>query len=290
MFRVQLHTDNPALDGLLVARIMPDPEVAHWETAVQDHLARHGFITPTVRLSSPPGLHLDRAWMLMDHALGKPYLSDLCKSANMADVPHLARLIPDALARDTAALHAIDPERLIAKLGTRDLLSELRKKTVEVGQDELVSVADKLVQDHPQGGPIVVCHGDLHPFNVLSHPTGDTILDWSTARLASPEYDLAFTRLLFQYYPLPVPPHMASVMERLGRPVARRFLRTYDRIGPRPIDRDRLSWFTRMQALRIVTEVCARYASGESVEDTHPFRILASRVQASLGLDLPVLA
>lgn len=284
IWRVRLLTDNDSLAGDLVARIMPDPEIAHWETEVQGYLAKHGFPTPAVRLSSPPGPHFDQAWMLMDHAHGKPLLSDLSGATTIAKLPQFVHSIPDALARDAAALHAIDAEPLIARLGTQDLLAELRDLTVETGQAELTAIADQLAQDHPQRDPVVICHGDLHPFNVLYHPTGDTILDWSTARLTGPEYDLAFTRLLFRYWPLPAPRIIAPVMEAAGRRVARRFLHTYDRIASRPIDHDRLSWFTKLQALRIVT-----YVSGEPVEDSHPFSIMAPKVQHYLGLDLPSL-
>jgi len=289
MWRVRLLPNNGPLAGDLVARVMPDPEVARRETEVQDHLAKHGFSTPAVRLSSPPGPHLERAWMLMDYAQGKPLLSALSGAATVANLPQFARSMPDALARDAAALHAIDPEPLIAKHGTRDLLAELRDQTVEAGLAELTAAVDQLARERPKGGPVVICHGDLHPFNVLSHPTGDTILDWSTTRLTGPEYDLAFTRLLFSYFPLPAPRILAPVMGAAGRAVARRFTQTYDRIGPRPIDRDRLSWFTKLQALRIVTEVGVWYASGGPEDDNHPFLIMAPGVQHYLGLDLAYL-
>ena len=290
MWRIRLHTESALLAGDLVARVMPDPEVAHWETEVQDHLAKHGFPTPAVRLASPPCPQLDRAWILMDLAPGEPLLKDFSGASTIVNLPQFPRSMPDALARNAAALHAINPESLIAKLGTRDILAELRDQTAEVGRAELIAAADQLAQDRPQEGPIVICHGDLHPFNVLSDPVGDTILDWSTARLTAPEYDLAFTRILFKCLPTPVPQIMAPVMEpainALGNTVAERFIGTYEQIAPWPVDRDRLSWFTRLHALKILNLVASWYASGGPEDDTHPFLVMSPKLQRYLGLDL----
>lgn len=293
MWRIRLKTDNALLAGDLVARVMPDPEVAHWETEVQDHLAKHGFPTPAVRLSAPPGPHLDRAWILMDLAPGEPLLKDFSVAETLANLLQFPRSIPDALARDTAALHSIDPEPLIAKLGTQDVLAELHDQVTEVGQTDLIAAVDQLAQNRPQDGTIVICHGDLHPFNVLTHSVGDTIIDWSTSRLTVPEYDLAYTSIIFLCFPTPVPQIMAPVMEpvidRVGKTVAERFVGSYEQAVPWSVDRERLSWCTKLHALKILNLVASWYVSGGSgPEDVnHPFLVMAPKLQRYLGLDFP---
>jgi hypothetical protein len=54
MYDVELAEEPCDLDGRLVARIMPDPATAAFETAVQRHLTRSGFPVPT-RTADTPG-------------------------------------------------------------------------------------------------------------------------------------------------------------------------------------------------------------------------------------------
>src|SRR5215213_8865508 len=71
-FAVQLSDAPPELEGRLVARIMPDPAIAAFETAVHRHLTRCRFPAPSIRCADGPSSDLDRAWSLMDFATGRP--------------------------------------------------------------------------------------------------------------------------------------------------------------------------------------------------------------------------
>ena len=52
MYTVELADPPTELAGRLVARIMPDPDTAALETAIQRHLHRHGLPVPAIRAAS----------------------------------------------------------------------------------------------------------------------------------------------------------------------------------------------------------------------------------------------
>jgi aminoglycoside phosphotransferase (APT) family kinase protein len=120
-----------------------------------------------------------------------------------AAVPRLLRQVPDVLATAMAQLHALDAGLVRGELEQIQdvpttmpgLLAVLGQAAAELGRPDLVAAA-RWLTDHPLiSGPDVICHGDLHPFNLL--PDGDrvTVLDWSTALVAPRAHDVAFTAL-----------------------------------------------------------------------------------------------
>ncbi|TFH29233.1 MAG: aminoglycoside phosphotransferase family protein [Myxococcales bacterium] len=196
LWRLEI-TGDDELTGTLVGRVLPDADIALREIAVQTYLARAGFATPAVRLSGAPGQHLEHAWMLMEHVQATPLLADLSGLSALTRLPSLARSIPSRLARCATSLHSYDARPLAESLGTGndvlDFLSHMRTRMVASKQTELVALANGLLAAPPDSDRIVVCHGDLHPFNVLASANGDTVIDWTTAQRADPTYDLAFT-------------------------------------------------------------------------------------------------
>ena len=55
----------------------------------------------------------------------------------------------------------------------------------------------------PDLGPKVVCHGDIHPFNMLVTPDGSyNLLDWTNGNLCRREYDVGFTAAMVQCAPV----------------------------------------------------------------------------------------
>ena len=75
----------------------------------------------------------------------------------------------------------------------------------------------------PSVSTTVICHGDLHPFNLLVDDNGDvTVVDWTAAIRAEPAYDVAFTAMLLANPPLdaPVP---SSPLRPLGRAAGERW-------------------------------------------------------------------
>ena len=89
------------------------------------------------------------SWSVMDFAAGSPPLGDLNGIAALRRAPALFTHLPVQLATAMGRIHAIDPE--------------------------------------PVDGATVICHGDLHPFNLLVDERGAVIvIDWTAAACAPP--------------------------------------------------------------------------------------------------------
>jgi aminoglycoside phosphotransferase (APT) family kinase protein len=212
----------------LVARLMPDPGAAREETIVQRAVAAAGFPTPLVRAAGGPDCGLGRAFMVMDRAPGAPVLSSLDGGLTPATVRRLLREIPDLPATSMARLHALDPDLVRGELKqVRDvpvtvdgLLSALARFAAELSRQDLAGAARWLADHRPGPAPDVICHGDLHPFNLLADGGRVTVLDWSTALLAPRAHDVGFTSLLLGEPPLRVPGWQRPLVRAVGRLMA----------------------------------------------------------------------
>jgi hypothetical protein len=131
----------------------------------------------------------------------------------MAALPRLARRLHDVLGESMARLHRLDPTPVRARLfdadvgglGVAVLLSGFTEAAGRCDRADLVAAARWLEEHPPAPSPEVICHGDLHPFNLLVDADGEvTVLDWSASLLAPGAYDLAFTGLVFAEPPVAV--------------------------------------------------------------------------------------
>ena len=288
MYRIELADPPPGLDGRLVARIMPDPDpdTAALETAIQHHVHRHGLPVPAIRAAAGPTNELGRAWMIMDHAPGQPLLAGLDATTAIRHAPTLYRRLPDHLARAAAQLHCcptagtdVDDHRDRADINT--LLARIAEQANTIERPDLVAASSDLADHTPPDR--VICHGDLHPLNLLSHDDDWTLIDWSAAALADPHYDLAFTTLMIANPPLGGPAPVRAVARSIGGKIARRFLRTYEQLSGRPVDPDRLMWGQRVHALRALTEL-ATWEHHNRLDDHqgHPWIVLRPALEARL--------
>lgn len=272
MYDVEFVDPTEQLTGRFVARIMPDPATAEVETAVQRHLHRCELSVPAVRGAAGPGEHLDRAWMLMDHASGEPLLSGLSAANALRQVPTLLRRLPFVLAAAAADLHRCPTdglERELAASGRRgdidSFLQRVEEQAVSIDRLDLADTARQLAAQAPEAR--VVCHGDLHPFNLLVDDDQWTLIDWSAAVIADPHYDLAFTTLVLANPPLGGPAPVRATARAIGARLAHRFLHSYRQLSGSPIDPDRLTWGRQVHALRALVELNTWEAQGTA--DTH---------------------
>jgi aminoglycoside phosphotransferase (APT) family kinase protein len=104
---------------------------------------------------------------------------------------------------------------------------------------------------------LVICHGDLHPFNLLVDGTDLCVLDWSTALLAPRAYDVAFTSLLLEVPPLAVPRALRPGLRRLGARLARQFVARYEEDAGVTVAMADLRWHQGVVCLRALVEVAA---------------------------------
>jgi aminoglycoside phosphotransferase (APT) family kinase protein len=249
--------------GELVARLMPDPGTARKEIIVQSAVGAAGFPTPAVRASGGPDAGLGQAFMVMDRAAGRPMLPGLDGGLTPAAVPRLLRRVPELLATSMARLHALDPNLVRDELEqVRDvavtvpgLLAALVRFADEFGRPDLVRVGRWLAEHPPALAPEVICHGDLHPFNLLADGNRVTVLDWSAALLAARAYDAGFTSLLLSEPPLRVPGWQRPLVRGLGRVLARRFVHGYQRQAAVTIGPGELRWHQAVVCLRALVEV-----------------------------------
>src|SRR5688500_1108020 len=176
---------------------MPSPDIAAKETAIQTEVSTQGFPTPGVHLAGGPGDGLGRAFMVMDRAAGGPLLAGLGGLGALVALPRLTRRLPDAIGATMARLHRLDPEpgrtRLTTVgaggLGIASVVSGRADGAELCGRADLVAVARWLQEHAPPPATEVVCHGDLHPFNLLVDADGTvTVLDWSASLLAPATY------------------------------------------------------------------------------------------------------
>ena len=265
----------------LVARLMPDPGSARKETIVQRAVAAAGFPTPFVRAAGGPDDGLGLAFMVMDRAPGGPALSGL-DGLSPAAVPRLLREIPDLLATSMARLHALDPGLVRAELEqlrevpvTVDgLLAALVRFAGAFGRPDLAD-AGRWLADHPPGpASDVICHGDLHPFNLLADGDRVTVLDWSTALLAPRAHDVGFTSLQLSEPALRVPGWQRPLVRLFGRVLARRFVRGYQRQAGVTIEAAEVRWHQAVVCLRALTEVASWVHEGaDGARAGHPWLI-----------------
>ena len=265
----------------LVARLMPDPGSARKETIVQGAVAAAGFPTPVVRASGSPDDGLGLAFMVMDRAPGGPTLAGL-DGLSPAAVPRLLREIPDLLATSMARLHALDPGLVRGELERlRDvpvtvpgLLAALARFAGEFGRTDLVDAAHWLAAHPPGPAPDVICHGDLHPFNLLADGDRVTVLDWSTALLAPRAHDLGFTSLQLSEPALRVPGWQRPLVRAFGRVLARRFVRGYQRRTGVTVDPGEVRWHQAVVCLRALVEVASWVHEGtDEARAGHPWLI-----------------
>ena len=287
----------PGWSGELVARLMPDPDVARKETIVQAAVAAAGFPTPAVRASGSPADGLGRAFMIMDRAAGRPLLSGLDGIAVIAQGRSLLRQIPDSLAATMAKLHAVDPEPVHHQLdghvgaSVGSLLEAQRQMASSYGRADLTEVAEWLINRAPFSAPDVICHGDLHPFNLLIDGEQITVLDWSTSLVGPRAHDVAFTSLLLAEPPLAAPRALRPVVHLLGRRMARRFFRSYQHYSGATPSSEEIQWHQALIRLRAIVEVAGWAHEGHVQPHAgHPWLTLepafAARLTAVTGVQV----
>jgi aminoglycoside phosphotransferase (APT) family kinase protein len=284
-------------DGDLVARVMPDPALARKETLIQAEVARRGFPTPKVRVSGGPGDGLGRAFMVMDRAPGTPLLAGLDGAGAFSRLPRLATTIPETLAVTMSELHRLDPGPLRSQLDTglavattvAGLLEHLQAVSQAHDRGDLAGAARWLATHPPPAAPQVICHGDLHPFNLLASPGGAvTVLDWTAALLGPRAYDVAFTTVVLTDPPVLVPAPWRPAARAAGRMLSRRFEHRYRHHGGVAIDQGSLHWHQAVVRLRALVEVAAWDACERDQRKGHPWLVsgpaFASRLFRHTGI------
>jgi aminoglycoside phosphotransferase (APT) family kinase protein len=271
MWTLRLEPDTRGeLPARLVLRLAPDAQPAAWEITLQTGVAEQGYPTPKIHAFDIHPTAKQRAWCVMDHADGTPLLAGLSGARALVALPRLATAMPDTLARAAADLHRLDPEPVEAALnrvtqrvvGVDGLLDHYLATARELADASLQRTLERLAATQPAAQRLVVCHGDLHPFNVLTDDRQYVVLDWTGGKIAQPAYDLAFTHLLLSNPPLAAPKPVRPIIKAAARRIADRFITTYRKQSAHRVDSDTLDWYRTLQACRIMTDLAAWRADG----------------------------
>jgi aminoglycoside phosphotransferase (APT) family kinase protein len=264
----------------VVLRVMPDGALATKEIAFQRAAADQGFPTPRV-LDAGTDECIGGPYVLMDRALGVTPLGDLDVGAALRRLPSILRDLPRLLGAAMAQLHMLDPtgaEGDLTAAGVTadvdDMIAGLRSATA---RSDVRAALDWLERNRPSSDGRVLCHGDLHPFNLLVDGDRWAVIDWTAARIADPAFDVAFTTLMLTNPPMVTPAPLRPVVRGIGWLLGRRFRAAYGRA----ISDESLRWFSVLHAVRILVEV---EAWGGVDRAGHPWVIMrpvAERLVAS---------
>jgi aminoglycoside phosphotransferase (APT) family kinase protein len=276
--------------GPLVVRVLRahhDQGLVLREEATQNAVAEAGYPAPRVLLATRDPAPLGAAFLVMERLPGVPLID--------ANPIGMDRVLVEAQLR----LHALDAGPLVRALGdavTFDgYLAAFERRITSAALTGLAPAVRWLRAHRPPADVApVICHGDLHPRNVLvqgGRLTG--VLDWPNAVVADPAFDVASTRNVLRF----VPPGLASMpaplrwLARVGQPIlAWRYLAGYRR--RRPIARERLAYYEVAAALRALVRAgeSRRRAAGApppSPLDRSPFAArLAAHASRVCGVDV----
>lgn len=291
MYRLRLEGQPQGVPSEVVFRIAPDAAMGAKELAVQQTVAEMGFATPRVRLAGPVDAELGGSWSVMDFAQGTPPLGDLNGIAALRRAPALFARMPKQLAAAMAALHALDPDLVSAAVEEasptvawriKTLLEHFEAAADVVVRPDLVAAVRSLAEHRPRERATVICHGDLHPFNLLVDDDGDvTVIDWTAAIRAEPAYDVAFTSLLLANPPLDAPGPLGAIIHWVGGRLSRRFVHRYRSIAPHH-DLGSLDWYRALHGARILIEAASLEAKHGAGAGGHPFGALIPAATTAL--------
>ncbi len=233
-----------------------DPTRALRERTVQNVVAGLGFPAPRVLSASADPSLLGGAFLVMERLPGRPMLDE--RRIGMGS----------ALVETQCALHRLDAGALLEAMGpaSRDLitfegfLTQLATRVARQPLPGLRRAIDWLLDRRPApGGPLVICHGDFHPLNVLMADGAVTgVIDWPNTVVADPAYDVAQTRTILSCTPVelfPVPAALRWVAQAALALLATRYLSGYRRC--RPVDPASLAYYEAASCMRGLVRVAA---------------------------------
>ena len=271
------------LSGDLVARVMPtDEEHCQREARMQAAAAEAGFPAPRIHFTGGREAGLGRPFIIMDRAPGGTLASGL----DWRERVRALASMPVMLAETMARLHALDPAvvaELPAEVGVATVLEELAERIRPLALEGFASAVAWLNEHRPVERTRVICHGDLHPFNlVIENGRASAVLDWTNAVLADPAYDAAYTFQLLALWPVAVPGLPRGLLKlAAGRLAARRFLNEYRRRAR--VETGALGWYEALHSLRLLTRV-ARWRTGITRPPrarNHPWQLAAADAAAA---------
>jgi aminoglycoside phosphotransferase (APT) family kinase protein len=129
---------------------------------------------------------------------------------DLLDAPQRAERHGRVLADLQLALFALTPPLALPTQRNR-LRNKIRQSALMI--DPALGTA--LERLPPRRGPLRVCHGDLHPGNVLLSDDGPIVIDWFDASRGEPVADVARSSLLLRHDEVDDPLHLPGATPAL---------------------------------------------------------------------------
>jgi thiamine kinase len=189
---------------------------------------------------------------------------------HVVDRPGRAAELGRLLADVHQALFALVPPVTLPRQRDR-MVSKIRRSAATL--DESLAVALELL---PAVGPPRLCHGDLHPSNVIMSPRGPVIVDWFDASRGEPLADVARSALTLRSDGVHPPRHLPGADPETLVTLTGAYLA---RLGAQlDVDGDR---FTRWHAVNAVARMAEGVPRGVLAEVWNRFAGAAGRYAAA---------
>lgn len=248
----------------LVLRLLPEVrrmDQARAEADVQRWCAQQGYPVPELLAVLEP----DEGFGLPAHVMQRvPGVTVL--DALKAKPWRVASLMGDLVALHLR-LHALPTDGWPASTEPLALVDKRlglsRRVVAGGGPTELADALDAVAALAPIAvdGPMVVCHGDFHPLNVVVDGPKAVVIDWTDAGLGPREADVSRTVLLFRVAALAAEGRVDRlVLGRVGPVLARRYRRAYERSVP--LDARRMLAWEALHAVHGWAQVHTVHAGG----------------------------
>jgi aminoglycoside phosphotransferase (APT) family kinase protein len=279
IFAFRLSAAPAELSGALVLRLLSsrhDPVRVLREKAFHDAALQAGYPVPKILLAETDTAPLGRAFLVMKRLPGRPLPENQIFN------------IGGALATIQARLHAIDPKEVFSS-GESFSLDQHRKqlaRQIEGGLDGLGATMQWLLERAPAEEPAeAICHGDFHPYNILTDKGRVTgVIDWPNALIGPAVFDVATTLTILRFTK-PAEPSLALRIASLARGLlVRRYIATYKRLSG--ADLRHLDYYEALACMRgLVLDGQRRMTSGTPTA-ANPWNVrgLVKRVRELTGV------
>jgi aminoglycoside phosphotransferase (APT) family kinase protein len=221
----------PPWDGPLVARLFPNeapPDLARREAVVQRVLVAQGYPAPPIVWFEEGARLASRRCFVMRRLPGRPIIGGIRPRDLIVSARQLLGQLVNVTASAQASLHRLDATPLVEQLN--DLPLGLERWFEHLAEfDGLVDGLEWLLAHRPSNATrTVVCHGDLHPGNILIERDRVTgVLDYTVVTVAEPALDVGYTTMGFDLTPIDAPAPIQRLAARFGRGIGRRYVAAY---------------------------------------------------------------
>ena len=219
----------------------------YWEGAAMDAAEREAARTRAVRAAGAPTPEVfdvvkvhGRPGVVFEKLEGPLMLDAICAE------PHRLEQFAAMLAQVQATLHRLPCDGLPPQREHMMRRVHLGPLPARVKPDVV-----KLLRGLPDQR--MVCHGDLHPGNVVVTPNGVRLIDWFDATAGCPTADLARTCLLLRYARLAAGAGRTA-FDPLRAPFVDTFLQCYRDLLPEPVQ-GLAGWVPPVAAARIAEPI-----------------------------------